>query len=60
MLTILRQKLKEDPQTLEKMSSLERFYTGGASCLPEVIVKLRTDFKKTKISVSYIEIRLNN
>lgn len=54
MLTVLNQKMQEDPDILEKMSCLERFYTGGACCLPEIISKLRTYFKGTNITVNHV------
>lgn len=49
--TVLKERVKNDPELLSKLNCLERFFSGGSICLPEVIKKLKQQLKSIKFTV---------
>lgn len=52
LLTVSEKRAKSDPDLFNKMSSIKIFHTGGAMCLPEMIIQLKKCFKNAKFLVS--------
>lgn len=46
-----RRAASQDPQIFSKTLRLERFFSGGAICLPEIVIKLKKHFGDIKFSV---------
>ncbi|XP_065205855.1 medium-chain acyl-CoA ligase ACSF2, mitochondrial-like [Planococcus citri] len=53
LIRITKNRAQNDPQIYDKMSSVQRFFNGGALILPDTIKQLKTLFKNAKFSCGY-------
>lgn len=52
LLSNLNNRAQEDPKIYQKFTCVQRMFTGGATCLPEVINNLKKHFPWLKVTVS--------